>query len=151
VTAFTVIQGRSTVFGRSILTAWAWSIDGAKKCSKDYVLKGWTGIIPRGCRKRHDHHFDQLSAALLGLAEPADQADGQCGCAGDRDRTVRGTTGDGPHLPEQLGKMPSSFKGYIWVDDIWTWARAPAEPRHPDQGAAEAAEAGLKRRRQATN
>ena len=23
-------------------------------------------------------------------------------------------------LPEQLGDIPSSFNGYIWVDDIWT-------------------------------
>jgi glycerophosphoryl diester phosphodiesterase len=52
-------------------------------------------------------------------------------------------------LPEQLGKIPSSFKGYVWVDDIWTVGpalRPNRDIRTKEQR--EAAEAGLKRRRQ---
>jgi glycerophosphoryl diester phosphodiesterase len=26
---------------------------------------------------------------------------------------------DGLDLPEQLGEIPSTFNGYVWVDDIW--------------------------------
>ena len=52
-------------------------------------------------------------------------------------------------LPEQLGKIPASFKGYVWVDDIWTVGpalRPNRDIRTEEQQAA--AEAGLKRRRE---
>jgi glycerophosphoryl diester phosphodiesterase len=52
-------------------------------------------------------------------------------------------------LPEQLGEIPASFNGYVWVDDIWTVGpalRPNRDIRTEEQQAA--AEAGLKRRRE---
>ena len=51
-------------------------------------------------------------------------------------------------LPEQLGQIPSSFKGFIWVEDIWTVG--PAYRAHRDfrsEAQVAAAQAGLERRR----
>jgi len=51
-------------------------------------------------------------------------------------------------LPEQLGDVPRSFNGYIWVDDIWTVGPAlypDRESRNAEQ--IEAAFQGLERRR----
>ena len=53
-------------------------------------------------------------------------------------------------LPEQLGDVPNSFKGYIWVEDIWTVGPALRPGRDiRSQAQQDAAEAGLKRRREA--
>jgi glycerophosphoryl diester phosphodiesterase len=55
-------------------------------------------------------------------------------------------------LPEQLRKIPSSFKGYIWVEDIWNVGPALRPGRDVrNQAQQDAAEAGLKRRREAAN
>ena len=56
-------------------------------------------------------------------------------------------SGTGLSLPEQLGKIPNSFKGYVWVDDIWTVGPAFRPGRDFRTEAQQAAaEAGLKRR-----
>ena len=54
----------------------------------------------------------------------------------------------GPLLPEQLGEIPSTFNGYLWVEDIWTIGPA-LRPGRDRRNPAEivAAEAGLERRR----
>ena len=58
--------------------------------------------------------------------------------------------GEGLTLPEQLGEIPSTFNGYIWVDDIWTVGPALRPSRDfRTQAQMDAAEAGLKRRRDA--
>ncbi len=45
--------------------------------------------------------------------------------------------------------MPNSFKGYIWVEDIWTVGPALRPGRDiRNQAQQDAAEAGLKRRRE---
>ena len=62
----------------------------------------------------------------------------------------RGGSNVGLTLPEQLGKVPNSFKGYIWVEDIWTVGPALRPGRDiRNQAQQDAAEAGLKRRREA--
>ena len=65
---------------------------------------------------------------------------------------IVGPYGDDRHmgltLPEQLGEIPSSFKGYVWVDDIWTVGPALRPNRDiRTEVQQDAAEAGLKRRR----
>ncbi len=54
----------------------------------------------------------------------------------------------GLDLPEQLGKVPSSFKGYLWVEDIWTVGPAfrPGKDLR-NQAQLDASEAALERRR----
>jgi glycerophosphoryl diester phosphodiesterase len=130
--------------------AWAWSIEGAKACTKDYMLYGWTSIIPESCRdgtlivplnyqwafwgwpNRTIRRMEKVGARVL-IVGPYGE-----------DRPM------GLTLPEQLGAIPSSFKGYVWVEDIWTVG--PALRPHRDIRTREqqgAAEAGLKRRREA--
>ena len=46
-------------------------------------------------------------------------------------------------LPEQLGEIPASFNGYVWVDDIWTVGPALRPGRDfRTQAQMDAAEAG---------
>lgn len=132
--------------------AWAWSIEGAKKCSKDYVLTGWTSHVPEGCRNgtiivptNYQWLFWGWPNRLIGRM---DKVGARVIVVGPRG----GENGMGLTLPEQLGEIPSTFKGYIWVEDIWTVGPA-FRPNHDIRTEAqqEAAEAGLKRRREATN
>jgi glycerophosphoryl diester phosphodiesterase len=44
---------------------WAWTKDGAKACTKDYLLYGWTSIV-RGAAGRHLVRALELSMGLLG-------------------------------------------------------------------------------------
>ena len=132
-------------------TAWAFSHKhSAKECTRDYVLYGWTSIIPESCRdgtlivplnfqwafwgwpNRTIQRMDKVGARVLIVAPYGE--DGHMGLT----------------LPEQLGEIPSSFKGYVWVDDIWTVGPA-LRPNRDVRTEAEqvAAEAGLKRRREA--
>ena len=131
--------------------AWAWSIkDSAKACTKDYVLFGWTSIVPESCRNgtlvvplnyqwafwgwpnRTIQRMDKVGARVLIVAPYG--RDGHMGLT----------------LPEQLGEIPESFKGYVWVDDIWTVGPALRPGRDiRSKAQIDAAEAGLKRRREA--
>ena len=131
-------------------TAWAFSHKhSAKECTRDYVLYGWTSIIPESCRdgtlivplnyqwafwgwpNRTIQRMDKVGARVLIVAPYGE--DGHMGLT----------------LPEQLGEIPASFKGYVWVDDIWTVGPA-LRPNRDIRTEAEqvAAEAGLKRRRE---
>ncbi|WP_395622677.1 glycerophosphodiester phosphodiesterase family protein [Sphingomonas daechungensis] len=131
--------------------AFAWSKEGAKACTMDYLKLGWTSIVPQSCRNgilivplnrqwafwgwpnRTIQRMDKVGARILIVGPYGDKR------------------GMGLTLPEQLGKIPSTFKGYVWVDDIWTVGPA-LRPNHDIRTQAEqdAAEAGLKRRREAT-
>lgn len=131
--------------------AWAWSHKhSAKQCTMDYVLYGWTSIVPESCRNgtlivplnyqwafwgwpnRTIQRMDKVGARVLIVAPYGE--DGHMGLT----------------LPEQLGEIPATFKGYVWVDDIWTVGPA-LRPNRDIRTEAEqvAAEAGLKRRREA--
>ena len=130
--------------------ALAWSKESAKACTKDYIKFGWTSIVPEACRNGI-------------LIVPLDR---QWAFWGWPNRTIErmekvgarvlivGPYGKdlpmGLTLPEQLGKIPSSFKGYVWVDDIWTVGPAMRSNRDiRTEAQQDAAEAGLKRRREA--
>ena len=133
--------------------AWAWSIEGAKKCSKDYVLTGWTSRVPESCRNgtiiiptNYQWLFWGWPNRLIGRMDKVGARVIVVGPHGD------GGNGMGLTLPEQLGEVPSTFKGYIWVEDIWTVGPAFRPNRDiRTEAQQEAAEAGLKRRREVTN
>ena len=132
--------------------AWAWSIEGAKKCSKDYVLKGWTGLVPQSCRNgaivipiNYQPLFWGWPNRLIKRMDSVGTKVIVIGPSGSEN-------GMGLTLPEQLGKVPSSFKGYIWVEDIWTVGPALRPGRDiRNQAQQDAAEAGLKRRRESAH
>jgi glycerophosphoryl diester phosphodiesterase len=131
--------------------AWAFSMDEAKKCTKDYVLKGWTGIVPESCRNGTIMVPINYQWGFWGWPNRLQQRMAKAGARviviGPYDE---GTAGTGLTLPEQLGKIPDSFKGYVWVEDIWTVGPALRPSRDMRTEAQQAAaEAALKRRREA--
>ena len=131
--------------------AWAWSIkDSAKSCTKDYVLYGWTSIIRESCRNGTLIVPLNYQWAIWGWPNRTIQRMDKVGAR----VLIIGPYGEDRHmgltLPEQLGEIPSSFKGYVWVDDIWTVGPAMRPNRDiRTQAEQDAAEAGLKRRREA--
>lgn len=129
--------------------AWAWSMDRAKACTKDYLLYGWTTIVPDSCRDGVIVVPLNLQWAFAGWPNRLIARMGKVGA-----RVIvtgpyrRGEPNTGLMLPEQLGQIPSSFKGFIWVEDIWTVG--PAYRAHRDfrsEAQVAAAQAGLERRR----
>lgn len=100
--------------------AWTWDEAGAAACGDAYVVQGWLGITPEACR-------GQTLAIPLGS---------QLAYAGWPNKLLERMEAVGAHvvvvvaagdggprgldLPEQLGKIPSTFNGYVWVDDIYT-------------------------------
>ena len=130
--------------------AWAWSMDEAKACTKDYVMTGWTSIVPESCRNGTIMVPLNYQWAFWGWPNKLIER-----MAGVGARVVvigpyaDGTAGTGLSLPEQLGEIPSSFNGYVWVEDIWTVGPALRRGRDiRNQAQLDAAEAGLKRRRE---
>ena len=100
--------------------AWAWNEEEARACSRDYVLMGWSGYLPGSCRGRtmlvplgSQWQYWGWPNRLLARME----AHGG--------KVVMAVSGDGPlatrgiDLPEQLGEVPSTFNGYLWVDDAF--------------------------------
>jgi glycerophosphoryl diester phosphodiesterase len=100
---------------------WVFSTkDEMKSCSRDYVLFGWTGIIPKSCRNatlaipinyqflfwgwpnRLITRMESVGAKVIVMGPYAS-----------------GKSNEGLTTPEQLGEIPNSFNGYIWVEDIW--------------------------------
>ncbi len=130
--------------------AWAWSMEGAKACTKEYALYGWSGFIPKSCHNgtlmvplKYQWAFWGWPNRLIRRMEKV----GARVVIIDSPDAPRGT---GLTLPEQLGKVPSNFKGYVWVDDIWTVGPALRPARDfRSRVQQQAAEAGLKRRRAA--
>ncbi|MBX7541447.1 glycerophosphodiester phosphodiesterase family protein [Qipengyuania sphaerica] len=131
--------------------AWAWSQDGAKKCSEDYVAYGWTGYLPQSCRGEtllvplnYQWAFSGWPNRLIARMEAHGGRVIVIGPFGEN--RPRGLT-----LPEQLTEIPASFNGYVWVEDTFTIAPAlfsRFDDRTPEEW--EASETALERRRAAS-
>jgi glycerophosphoryl diester phosphodiesterase len=98
--------------------------EGMKTCLTDYVKWGWTSFVPETCRntvvavplnyqwaiwgwpKRFIARMDKVGTKviLLGPYEGGEIA--------------------GLERPEQLGKVPRDFRGYLWIEDFYTVGRA---------------------------
>jgi glycerophosphoryl diester phosphodiesterase len=128
--------------------AWAWSPERAKACTKDYLLYGWTSIVPESCRNGTIMVPLNLQWAYWGWPNRLIQRMNGVGARVIVIGPYGDDAGTGLTLPEQLGQIPSTFKGYVWVDDIWTVGPA-LRPSRDYRTAAQidAAEEGLKRRR----
>ena len=129
--------------------AWAWSPELAKACTKQYLAYGWTSIVPESCRNGTIMVPLNYQWAYWGwpnrLIRRMDSVGARVIVIGPHGSGL----GTGLTLPEQLGAIPSTFKGYIWVDDIWTVGPALRPARdYRSQAQIDAAEEGLKRRRE---
>lgn len=130
--------------------AWAWALEDTKACTKDYLLFGWTSIVPESCRNGTLIIPLNYRWAAWGwpnrLIDRMNKVGAKVVVTGPRGSDA----GMGLTLPEQLGEIPASFNGYVWVEDIWTVGPA-FRPGRDFRGQAQidAAEAGLRRRREA--
>jgi glycerophosphoryl diester phosphodiesterase len=152
-----VIERRDVFYGAPLLVerirthfpkAPAFSKERMEACSDDYLAYGWTSIVPKSCRDGAILVPLNDQWAYWGwpnrLIQRMDSVNAHVVVVGDNGSE----TGTGLTLPEQLGEIPSTFKGYIWVDDIWTVGPALRPGRDfRTQAQMDAAEAGLKRRR----
>jgi glycerophosphoryl diester phosphodiesterase len=105
--------------------AWTWSRESAEACGQDYLKWGWTSFVPASCRNGTivvplNHQWTIWGWPNRFLAR----------MAGSNTKViVMGPLADarapaGLDQPEQLGEVPRSFKGYLWVEDIYTVGRA---------------------------
>ena len=125
--------------------AWAWSMDAAKRCTRDYARLGWLTEVPESCRGGVMFVPLNYQWAFAGWPNRLLQ---RMNSVGAKVIVIGGDSGTGLTLPEQLGDVPSTFKGYLWVEDMWTVG--PALRPHRDfrtDAQQQAAEAGLERRR----
>lgn len=99
---------------------WSFDLKGeAMPCTKDYVLYGWTGIIPASCRNAVIGIPVNYQWAFWGwpdrLVARMDSVGAKVIVFGPYER---GKSNEGISTPQQLAKIPASFNGYIWVEDI---------------------------------
>ena len=99
-----------------------WSFDlrrEALACSKDYVTYGWTGIVPESCRNGVLAIPINYQWAFWGwpdrLIARMDSVGARIIVFGPYEK---GKSNEGLTTPQQLAKVPASFNGYIWVEDI---------------------------------
>lgn len=99
--------------------AWAFSMGGAKACTMDYLKYGWFTVVPESCRNgtlmvplNRQWAFAGWPNRLIERMEKVGARVVVLGPQGEgRDR--------GLTLPEEIGQVPSSFNGYVWVEDIY--------------------------------
>lgn len=126
--------------------SWVINTDDAAKCGNDYLLYGWTGIMPASCHKGT-------------MVIPLDRQWPYWGWPNRLMARMEAVGGKvllaGPHSaqapypgltrPQQLGEVPLGFSGYLWVEDIWTVGpalrpsqdrRTPAERQRAEEGLA---------------
>ncbi len=97
---------------------WAWNPDEAEACSRDYVLTGWTGLLPGSCKGktlliRLDNQIVYWGWPNRLLARMEAEGGNVVISAPGADPL------SGIDLPEQIGEVPSTFNGYLWVDDAF--------------------------------
>ena len=124
-------------FRKAFPGAWAFSPEGAKQCTKDYLLQGWLTRVPDSCKGGTLMVPLNYQWAFAGWP---DKTQNRMKEAGARILLTgpygQDHAGSGLDLPEQIGKVPASFVGTVWVDDIYTVGPAlrPAyNKRRPDQ------------------
>ena len=100
--------------------AWAMNPAGARRCTTDYIKFGWSGWFPQSCVGGTIIVPLDRQWAFWGwpdrLQDRAARHGARVLMVGPRGETVGGT---GLWQVQQLTKVPASFKGYVWVDDIY--------------------------------
>jgi glycerophosphoryl diester phosphodiesterase len=100
---------------------WAFSIkEEAQKCTKDYVAYGWTGMIPKSCHNGVLAIPINYQWLMWGwpdrLIARMESVGAKVMIFGPHES---GKSNEGLTDVHQLGEIPGSFNGYIWVEDIW--------------------------------
>jgi glycerophosphoryl diester phosphodiesterase len=129
--------------------AWAWSLESADQCTSDYKLMGWLGLTPTSCRNGTLLVPLDRQWAFAGwpnrLMTRMDAVGAKVIIVGS---ARQGRAFSGFDLPEQIGQVPNTFTGFLWVDDIWTIAPALfPKVNNRTQGEDDVLEKVLERRR----
>ena len=100
---------------------WAFNMKNeAKSCTKDYVLYGWTGIVPESCRNGVLVIPINYQWPMWGwpnrLIARMESVGAKIIVVGPHES---GKSNEGLSDVHDLGKIPASYNGYIWVEDIW--------------------------------
>ena len=128
---------------------WAFSPDAARQCASDYVMTGWYGAVPDSCKGGTMLIPVDAQWKFWGwpnrLIQRMEEHGGQVIVTGPE---IDGYDMTGLTMPEQLGDVPNTFNGYLWVDDSWTVIPAfkPKLDGRRDSQKEAAAEALAKRR-----
>jgi glycerophosphoryl diester phosphodiesterase len=100
----------------------AWTMDpvGAKRCTTDYLKYGWSGWFPPSCTGGTIVVPLDRQWAYWGWP---DRLQARAAEHGTRLLLI-GPRGDdhagmGLSQVQQLTRIPASFKGYVWIDDIY--------------------------------
>ena len=109
---------------RLVPGAWTlWKGD-FKACLTDYLKYGWTSYVPARCRNTTvaiplnyqwaiwgwpNRFLARMKAANTRVIVMGPYEDGEIA---------------GIETPEQLGKVPRSFRGYLWIEDFYSVGRA---------------------------
>lgn len=99
---------------------WAFTPEEGQKCAGDYILTGWSSVLPASCRggtmviplNRQFLYWGWPNRLIARMTEHGGKV--IVGGPADSGRPDAGLT-----VPEQLGEIPSSFNGYVWVEDSW--------------------------------
>ncbi len=101
--------------------SWVFSTkDQMQSCTRDYVLYGWTGFVPKSCHNgtlaipvNYQFLFWGWPNRLISRMESVGAKVVVMG------PYASGKSNEGLTTPQQLGEIPNTFNGYIWVEDIW--------------------------------
>jgi len=100
--------------------AWVFSKDSAKACTKAYLAAGWFAVTPEACRNGTLMVPLNYQWAFAGWPNRLQARMAAVGARVILVGPYGGKGGMGLDLPEQVGEIPASFTGYVWVDDIWS-------------------------------
>ena len=149
--AFAAPEAELSAIRAAFPGVWAYSAAGIKACTKAYLVSGWFAVTPAAC------HGGTIAVPLnyqWAFAGWPNNLQARMAAAGGH-VILTGPYGSGQapvglDLPEQLGQVPSTFTGTIWVVDIWVIGLA-LHPAANHRNAREEAEtaAGLAARRKA--
>lgn len=100
--------------------AWAFSTkDETARCTKDYLKFGWSGVVPASCKGGTIVVPVNYQWAYWGWP---DRMIARMERVGARIIVMgpyeRGKSNEGISSPYDLARIPASFNGYIWVEDI---------------------------------
>jgi glycerophosphoryl diester phosphodiesterase len=101
--------------------SWVFSTkDTVQSCTRDYVLFGWSGLVPKSCHNgtlaiplNYQFLFWGWPNRLLSRMESVGAKVIVMG------PYAQGKSNEGLMQTEQLGTIPNTYNGYIWVEDIW--------------------------------
>jgi len=99
--------------------AWAFSREAAMACTRAYLWQGWLGMTPSACKGQT--LFVPLNRQWAFAGWP-NRLQARIEAVGGRVVMLGPDTDSGAPmglwLPEQIGGVPASFTGHVWVDDI---------------------------------